>query len=208
MIQPAGLCGNPRSGQVRSACSKASWTASSAKSKLPVTRIRAATARPASWRNRWSTSLRVSAVGSALRLVRELLDWSQLDRAKHCAGAAASRFDSLVCVGDVEDVVAAELLLGFGERPVSDDGFAIGRPDRCRRGCRLQRLAGQIPALLFEPVAVLVPDLCLGGLLIRWGVRSVRFHRCLVAVDQQQVLHAPSLCSGRSLRPLTLMTNT
>src|SRR5688572_4821715 len=183
MIQPAGLCGNPRSGQVRSACSKASWTASSAKSKLPVTRIRAATARPASWRNRWSTSPRVSAVASALRLVREILNRSQLDRAEHCSGTAASRFDRLVCVGNVEHVVAAELLLGLGKGSVSDDRLAIGRPHRCRRGRWLQRFARQIPALLPEPVAVLVPDLRLCGLLIWWGVRSVRLHRCLVAVD-------------------------
>jgi hypothetical protein len=62
MIHAPGLFGSPRSGQVRSACSNASWTASSARSKLPVARIRAATARPASRRNRRSTSLPVSAV--------------------------------------------------------------------------------------------------------------------------------------------------
>ena len=101
MIHPAGLVGIPRIGQVRSASTNASWTASSARSKLPVARIRAATARPASRRNRRSMSRRVSAVASALRLIRELLDRTQLDRAVHRARPTAPRFDRLVHIGDI-----------------------------------------------------------------------------------------------------------
>ena len=98
---PRRVFGIPRVGQVRSASTNASWTASSARSKLPVARIRAATARPASRRNRRSMSRRVSAVASALRLIRELLDRTQLYRAVDRAGATASSFDRVVDIGDI-----------------------------------------------------------------------------------------------------------
>ena len=56
VIQAPGLSGTPSLGQRSSATTKASWTASSAASKSPRTRIRLATARPDSWRNRRSTT--------------------------------------------------------------------------------------------------------------------------------------------------------
>jgi len=56
VIQAPALCGTPSLGQRSSATTKASCTASSAASKSPRTRIRLATARPDSWRNRRSTS--------------------------------------------------------------------------------------------------------------------------------------------------------
>ena len=55
VIQAPGLSGTPRAGQVSSALMNASWTASSARSKSPVTRMSVATARPCSSRNRRST---------------------------------------------------------------------------------------------------------------------------------------------------------
>ena len=55
VIHAPGLSGTPRSGQVSSALMNASWTASSARSKSPRTRMSVATARPCSSRNRRST---------------------------------------------------------------------------------------------------------------------------------------------------------
>ena len=46
MIHPAGLGGSPARGQRRAASANASWTASSAMSMSPKTRVRTATARP------------------------------------------------------------------------------------------------------------------------------------------------------------------
>ena len=56
VIHAPGLRGSPRSGQTSSATRNASWTASSARSKSPRTRMSAATARPDSSRNRRSTA--------------------------------------------------------------------------------------------------------------------------------------------------------
>ncbi len=50
-IQAPGFAGTPFCGQRSAAIAKASWTASSARSKSPSARIRIATARPNSSRN-------------------------------------------------------------------------------------------------------------------------------------------------------------
>src|SRR6188472_963333 len=52
---------------------------------------------------------------SALRLLRKVLDRTQLDRAVHGAGTTGPCFDRLVQVGDIEYVVAAKLFLGLRE---------------------------------------------------------------------------------------------
>ena len=67
VIHAPGLAGMPRSGHVSSATMNASWTASSARSKSPSTRMSVATARPCSSRNRRSTTSRVA--GSGRRVV-------------------------------------------------------------------------------------------------------------------------------------------
>jgi hypothetical protein len=60
MIQAPGRSGTPALGQRSTATRKASWTASSARSKSPRTRMRVATACPDSSRNTRSTSARAS----------------------------------------------------------------------------------------------------------------------------------------------------
>ncbi len=56
MIQPAGLAGSPADGHRLAASANASWTASSATSMSPKTRVRTATARPYSSRKTRSMS--------------------------------------------------------------------------------------------------------------------------------------------------------
>ena len=56
VIHAPGLSGMPRVGHVSRAVMNASWTASSARSKSPRTRMSVATARPCSSRNRRSTT--------------------------------------------------------------------------------------------------------------------------------------------------------
>ena len=70
VIHCAGVRGHAPLGQISRAAMKASWTASSARSKSPRTRIRVATARPCSSRNRRSTN---SWVVASLRLSRRSL---------------------------------------------------------------------------------------------------------------------------------------
>ena len=59
-IQPAGDGGTPAVGQVRTAVTNASWTASSATSRSPKRRARVATARPESRRKTSSTARAVA----------------------------------------------------------------------------------------------------------------------------------------------------
>ena len=86
---------------------KASWTASSARSKSPRTRISVATARPCSSRNRRSTTSCVVGVGGRqpadrsdrrLRLVgrREVDDRPDLDRSDLGARALRREIERLV----------------------------------------------------------------------------------------------------------------
>ena len=93
-------------------------------------------------------SERVSGVASTLWLSRELLDRTQLDRAVHCAGTAASRFNRIVDIGDVKKVVTSEPFLRLREWPIGRDGFAAGCADRRGGGGWLQGGAGHEPALL------------------------------------------------------------
>ena len=67
VIQAPGLSGTPRTGHVSSAVTNASWTASSARSKSPRTRMSVATARPCSSRKRRSTMACGSVDGANVR---------------------------------------------------------------------------------------------------------------------------------------------
>ena len=70
VIHAPGLRGTPCPGQVSRARANASWTASSARSKSPRTRIIVATARPDSSRNRRSTTSWASGRSSVWWLSR------------------------------------------------------------------------------------------------------------------------------------------
>ena len=159
VIQAPGLSGTPRTGHVSSAVTNASWTASSARSKSPRTRISVATARPDSSRNRRSTTSWAAAVGrrgpgrsvggrplrpGRRRAAGEVEDRPDLDRAVLRARDHRRVVDRLVEVGRLDEVEAAERLLGLGERAVGGD--ASGRRGR-GPSSRSRSAASASPAL-------------------------------------------------------------
>src|SRR4051812_26282434 len=163
-IQAAGLGGTPSRGQRSSATTKASWTASSARSRSPNARARAATAWPDSRRNRRS----IAAPGALSRLPRAALggdvgllgahrlvvhDRPHLDRSVLRARDAGGPADRLVEVPAVEQVVAAELLARLGERPVGGDRLVIADANGRGRARRLQALAAEQHAGLLGSLA-------------------------------------------------------
>src|SRR6266540_2744985 len=200
--QAAGLSGTPVSGQRSSACTKASWSESSARSKSPQARISDAMIRPCSRRKTCSICSRTVAIGidGRLRLLRlrrrrplklgcrsiKFHDRSYFDRAtigkiRHLAGPGDRRIE----IGHVDQIVAAKLLLGLGERAVGHERATIGEPHGGGGRDRLQRLAGNMLSRLLQIGGVLPPGVHLSSLGFR------RFGCCglLVPVDQQQVAH-------------------
>src|SRR5690606_17227653 len=125
-IHPAGDGGMPSRGQVSSARTKASCTASWASSMLPSWRTSTAIALPESRRKasatRAETSSRGAFTGSSLRLER-----THLDRAAARCRGLGSAGQCRVEVGQLEDPEAADALLGLRERAVGRDGGALGR---------------------------------------------------------------------------------
>src|SRR5579871_3066645 len=108
-----GLDGNSAAGQRSSAAAKASCKASSARSKSPTRRISVASARPASSRNTFSIS-----TGGILSSVVVDHHGANLDRTALGAGNSRSNSNRGVEILGLDQVIAAELLAGFGERPV------------------------------------------------------------------------------------------
>src|SRR5262249_10798398 len=93
--------------------------------------------------------------------------------------------DCLVEVPAIENVVPGELFLRFGERAVYDKRPAILFADRCCRGRRLQRLAGDEDTL--------APGFVHHRPMPRFDLLPVR-RRCfgkvfLAAVDQKHIPH-------------------
>ena len=88
VIQPPGLGGRPSRGHLVNATANASWTASSARSMSPKTRIRVATERPEFSRKIWPTAAASTAAkrqprdsfGKVSRLIREIGERPHLDR--------------------------------------------------------------------------------------------------------------------------------
>ncbi len=166
--QATGLSGTPSRGQVSSARSVASCTASSARARLPVQRVRvASTSRPDA-----RTRVARVSVGSVTQVVRpaEVDDRSHLDGATPGGGDPGRPGDRLVEVRALEEVEAGERLLRLGVRAVGrDDVPALladahggGRRGRVERGATADRR--------HRGVAELVPVRHLAGLLGRGPV--------------------------------------
>ena len=141
--QASGLSGTPCAGQSASAAAKASASASSAPATSRVRAARKATQlavavgapppRRRACRRRLSCSIAVSALTSA----RPGAPRSR----RGGAGAARRPGEGGVEIGHVDDVVAAELLLGLGVGAVEHLGLAVGDAHRGRRRRRPQAVA-------------------------------------------------------------------
>src|SRR5512132_1932691 len=207
VIQAPGLSGMPRSGHTFIATTNASWTASSARSKSPSTRISEAVARPDSCRNRRSTSSGEASLGS--RFLDQVPGFvedhhrADLDRPELGARDLRRPFDRLVEVLAVEHVEAAQLLLGLGEGPVGDLALAVAHAHGGRGLSGVEALAGDQHALLLH----LLGDspVCLAHGLLVLLARGCPL--ALVSVDRECVLHLSLLLSGGVVRRFTLTTN-
>src|SRR5580704_11563638 len=145
MIHPAGLGGNPASGHRRAASANASWTASSAVSMSPKTRVRTATARPYSSRKTPSMSASAGPGTLSLCLLPGLiLERPHLDRDRAREGGLAAPSQRGIQVGGLDHPEAAHVLLALDERSVGDEDVAAVRPDHGRRAGRVQP-AGEDP---------------------------------------------------------------
>ena len=114
-----GLSGVPSTGQRRAAIANASCAASSATSTSRQNPTNAATTRAHSARNTSSS-------------IRRRRDGPDLDRAAHAQGGdPRGDGERGVQVGGLDEVVAAEHLLGLGERAVGEQQLAV---DRAHRG--------------------------------------------------------------------------
>src|SRR4029453_9451285 len=211
VIQAPGRSGTPATGQRSMATRKASWTASSARSKSPSTRMRVATACPAPSPNPRAASPRAPPA-SAPPTSRppgplsgghvDLHDRPDLDRPAPDVRDAGRDLDSLVQVLCLDHVEAAELLLGLGERPVGGQRLAVAHPHGGSRGGRLQRLAGLVDAAVDDVLGE-------GHVLLELGLRGLLGlvgPVLLAGVDQQRVLHVPSPGAGAA-RSAALLCN-
>src|SRR5580700_2488586 len=145
MIHPAGLGGSPASGHRRAASANASWTASSAVSMSPKTRVRTATARPYSSRKTPSMSASTGPGTLTPCLLRGLiLERPYLDRNRARAGSLAAPFQRGIQVGGLDHPEAAHVFLALDERSVGDEDVAAVHPDDGRRAGRVQT-AGEDP---------------------------------------------------------------
>src|SRR5579859_623676 len=164
MIHPAGLGGSPADGHRLAASANASWTASSAVSMSPKTRVRTATARPYSSRKTRSMSVRAGKGTSVPVCVRGLiLERPYLDRGRACASGLAAPFKRRVQVGSLDHPEAAHVFLALGERPVGDEDVAALDSDH-GRGARRVQAAGEhpqagLPYLVVQRVDVRVDPL-------------------------------------------------
>src|SRR5918995_733273 len=138
VIQPPGFGGRPSRGHLRSAIANASWTASSARSMSPKTRIRLATACPDSSRKIRPTSASSSAAErsralSAHRLIREPRERAHLDGGVDRGGDLRGPSERGVEVLGLDDVEAGEVLLRLGEGAVRRQHLAVRHTHDCRR---------------------------------------------------------------------------
>src|SRR3954453_22095873 len=179
------LSGTSHAGQRANATAKASWSASSARSKSPTRRISVASARPASSRKILSISDNVICrCAAALSLVVDP-DRPHLDRADARRRNPRRDLDRGIEILGLHEVIAAELLARFGKRAVGLQRLALALAYGRRGRGRLQ------PVARLE-IAALDDALREGLIFRRHPLPGRRTHiRVLgfVLVDHQQILH-------------------
>src|SRR5262245_31269347 len=150
--QATGLSGSPSRGHRSSATRTASCSASSAASKSRSMRMSGPSTCPA-WA-RYRAASRSSGRGTSTRLRaevrRQVHHWANLDRTVLRTGDAAGQLEGTVEVLAVDDVVAAEDLLGLRERPVGRRRPAAADPHGGGGLDALERLAADELATLHD----------------------------------------------------------
>src|SRR2546425_883093 len=163
---------------VRAASSRAGW----AQTKRSFSRSSGKTTD-----SRWARSATIS---SAVAAAAETFA-CRAASARRRRGASRGPVERPVEVGDLDDVVAAELLLGFGEGPILHVALAVLEPDRRGKGRRLEPGAADHHAGLGQGLRVSAVGAPVGvlSLLIGAGAEVGRGF-----IDQDCVLHGlPSL---------------
>src|SRR5688572_13594861 len=84
-----------------------------------------------------------------------LRDRTHLDAAEARAGNSRGDLDRLIQVLRFDEVIAAELFLGFNERPVGGGNLSVADSDRRRRSGRLQPVARDVVAAFANRVGEL-----------------------------------------------------
>src|SRR3954454_14342483 len=122
--QASGASGTPARSHAGTASAKASAAHSSARSQSPHQAIRPATSRP-----QLSVKLRATASSYAGLIGDSAPQGAQLDQPALRHRVPRRDLDRVVEVVALEQVVAGDLLLGLGERPVEGDGPAVRLTD-------------------------------------------------------------------------------
>src|SRR5262249_11315143 len=125
-------------------------------------------------------------------------DRPHLDRPIAGRRDATSERDRLIEIFCFDQVVAAELLAGFGERAVGRDGLAIAHSHRGRSGDRLKSIASPVLATLHDALGE-------RHVLVEYRAFFLFAHSVpvnLALVDQQQVLHVSTSLWIYSLVPI------
>src|SRR5215217_9758947 len=199
VIQPPGLGGTPSPGHLRRATAKASWTASSARSRSPKTPIRAASDRPDSSRKIRPTSSPSSltaASPSPTPSGLEARERPNLDRRPDGPGDPRRPAKRGIQVLGLDDVEATEVFLGLHEGAVGGHHLAVCHPHH-GSGVGVVQAAGGNPGasrlqVLLEDAELLVG---LGHLLIGHWLADL----ALDAVDRQQIVrHGDPPAGGRA----------
>src|SRR5213593_1019285 len=202
--QATGFAGVPAPGHRSIAVANASWSASSATSKSPSRRMRVARIRPCSARK--ISSRRMAAwwksYSTGRQRARDRLLWRahpngpHLDRVAPAQQRVAGRDrERLVEVLDFDDAVAAQLLLGLGERAIGRDRLAVLQPHGRGGAGQVQRIAGLKDAVPSEALAEL-DSLVVDRLPFLLRHLSPQL---LVPVHEQHVTHVRCPFSGPSL---------
>src|SRR5438876_4719650 len=156
--QARAFSGMPVAGHCSMAVAKASWRASSARSKSPRSLMRVASTRPPSCRNISSMTLesmprKIPSPGRGRGYRRDESavhgpDRADFDAAVPCAWNASSDRDCLIKVLHLDEVIAAELLARLGERSVAGHGLAVAHAHRRGGGDRPQPVGRlEVPGL-------------------------------------------------------------
>src|SRR5712691_11597576 len=123
-----------------------------------------------------------------LALLVKFHNWADLNRATRSRRNSGSHLDGLVEILAIEQIIAAQLLLGLSERTIGGQGLAIAYTHRRGRACIIERLTGLEDAAPLNKSAKSVK-------LLHDSAQFLLIHLSidrLIFVDQQQISHGMS----------------